>query len=115
MGIGTLVLVVAIALLALAPTRRLLLAGWSPSVLAAYYLGLVGLALVVAEVRGPARLLVPLLVIAYAAPFVTLRDGLARLRSRGAGPVVRPGPIRRVGPGVEPRSPDGGEGPRTGE
>ena len=66
----------------LLPTRRLFLAGWSSSALTAYFLILVALALFVAELRGPARYLIPILVLAYIAPFVTARDGIARLRNR---------------------------------
>lgn len=74
-----------IALLVLIPTRRLQIAGWSPRGLAAYYLAIVGLALLVAGVRGPVRFLVPILLIAYLAPFVTARAGLDRLLGRGNG------------------------------
>jgi hypothetical protein len=68
-----------LALLVLLPTRRLHLAGWPPSWLATYYLVVLALALLVAELRGPAKFLVPILVVAYLAPFVTVRDGIARL------------------------------------
>src|SRR5438045_9788174 len=71
-----------IALLVMIPTRRLFLAGWSPGALTAYFLILVALALFVAELRGPARYLIPILVLAYIAPFVTARDGIGRLRDR---------------------------------
>lgn len=98
MGFGTLVLVAAIALLVLLPTRRLYLAGWSEGALAAYFLALIAFGLLVAELRGPARYLVPILVVAYVAPFVTFRAGVARIVGRPPSPVVRPGPIRRVGP-----------------
>lgn len=79
-------------LLLLAPTRRLQLAGWSSRALAAYLGSMLLLGLLVAELRGPARFLVPILVIGYLAPFVTLRSGLDRLRGRGtrdSGPDVR--------------------------
>ena len=78
-GSALLALVVILALLVLIPTRRLYLAGWRADWLAAYYLVVLGLAVAVAELRGPARFLVPILVVAYLAPFVTVRDGLARL------------------------------------
>jgi hypothetical protein len=71
-----------IALLVLLPTRRLQLAGWSARSLAAYYLAVWLLAVVVAVVPVPARFLVPFLLVAYLAPFVTLRDGLDRLMGR---------------------------------
>ena len=78
-------LIVAIALLAMIPTRRLFLAGWSTSALTAYFLIVVALGLFVAELRGPARYLIPILVVIYVAPFVTARDGIARLRDRMSG------------------------------
>jgi len=81
------ILVVAVGLLAMIPTRRLFLAGWKPAWLTTYFLSLIGLGLAAALVRGPARYLVPILVIAYVAPFITARDGIARLRERlGGGP-----------------------------
>ncbi len=99
-----LVLLGAIALLALIPTRRLYLAGWSPRALALYYVGLVALALIVAELRAPARFLIPILVVVYIAPFVTARAGLARLfgrSGRGATPVVSRPATRSLPPPPE--------------
>lgn len=81
-----LALALLILLLVLIPTRRLQLAGWSPGALAAYYVAVAGLALLVAGIRGPARFLVPILLIAYLAPFVTARAGLDRLLGRGKPP-----------------------------
>ncbi len=98
-----------LALLVLLPTRRLHLARWPASWLATYYVGVLLLALLVAELRGPARFLVPVLVVAYLAPFITVRDGLARLLG---GPRRRPpsAPSRRPPPkNVTP--PDAGTGP----
>jgi hypothetical protein len=88
-------LVVAIGLLVLIPTRRLFIAGWSGRALAIYFFGLVALGVIVAELRTPARFLIPLLVVAYVAPFVTARDGIRRLFGRPraeARPVIRPSP-----------------------
>lgn len=96
-----LLLLGAIAILALIPTRRLYLAGWSPRALALYYLGLVTLALVVAELRAPARFLIPILVVVYIAPFVTARAGLARLFGRSgrvSSPIVSRPPTRSLPP-----------------
>jgi hypothetical protein len=96
-----LALLAVIGLLALIPTRRLFLAGWSSGALLAYFLAVVALGLIVAELRAPARFLIPILVIVYIAPFVTARAGLARLFNRAADGrhsiVVRP---------VEPRPPN---------
>ncbi len=103
--------------LLLAPTRRLQLAGWSSRALATYLGSMLLLGFLVAELRGPARFLVPILVIGYLAPFVTLRSGLDRLRGRGTrdgGPDVRverppvksvSGPARDV-PSDDPEGPD---------
>ncbi len=79
MGLGTVLLIAAIALLVLVPTRRLFVAGWSEGALATYFIAMVALGLLVAELRGPARYLVPILVLAYVAPFVTFRAGMSRL------------------------------------
>lgn len=87
-----------LALLVLLPTRRLYLAGWPTSWLATYYVVVLVLALLVAEVRGPARFLVPILVIAYLAPFVTVRDGLARLLGRPPSPPLPREPPKDVTP-----------------
>ncbi len=92
-------LVIAIGLLVLIPTRRLFIAGWSGRALGAYFFGLVALGVVVAELRAPARFLIPLLVVAYIAPFVTARDGVRRLFGRpprDPRPVVRPAPRKSL-------------------
>jgi hypothetical protein len=96
-----------LAALVLIPTRRLYLAGWRGPMLWAYFVILVGLGLLIAELRAPARFLVPLLVIAYLAPFVTARAGIDRLLGRGGGPGGSVG-----GRGDEPRNvtpPDAGD------
>jgi hypothetical protein len=94
-------LTAAIGALVLIPTRRLFLAGWSSQALAAYFLIVVALGFFVAELRGPARYLIPIFVLAYIAPFVTARDGVARLRERFGRPA--PGaPGERAGAGTEP-------------
>src|SRR4029077_3677486 len=90
-SLAFLLLLVLVAVLALIPTRRLYLGGWRNPGLTVYFLSLIALALLVAELRGPARYLVPILVVAYIAPFVTARDGIARLRGRiSRGPGARP-------------------------
>jgi hypothetical protein len=87
----------AIGLLALLPTRRLHVGGWKNPALTTYFLILVALGLLVAELRGPARYLIPILVVIYVAPFVITRDGIARVRGRmGGGPtIIDPGRQRR--------------------
>lgn len=81
-------LLVAIALaaglLALLPTARLRTAGLGPRALGAYWLGMVALGVLALEQRGPARIVIPVLVVAYVAPFVAAR-------------VANPRRIRRIG------------------
>lgn len=74
-----------VALLVLLPTRRLQLAGRTRNALAVYFVIVWALGVLVAVVPVPARLLIPILLIAYIAPFVTLRDGLDRLLGRPPG------------------------------
>ncbi len=120
-----------VALLALLPTRRLHLGGWPGRAVLAYYLVLIGLALAAVELRAFGRLVVPVLVVAYLAPFVAVGDGLARLLGtrrwrpdRGTGPApkdVTP-PVALLEGVAASRSPGGsqpaaptdraGEGPR---
>jgi cytochrome c oxidase assembly factor CtaG len=83
-------LIVVLAILVAIPVRRLYLAGWRGWPLLTYFVFVLGLALLVAELRGPARFLVPILVVAYLAPFVTARDGVARLLGRGPEHPSRP-------------------------
>jgi hypothetical protein len=94
----TVLLVGIVALLVLIPTRRLMIAGWKREALTTYYLAMVLLGLVVAVMRGPATFLVPILLVAYLAPFVTLRDGIDRLlgrpRRQDGDPVDAPAPPR---------------------
>jgi hypothetical protein len=86
MGPVTIALAGIMALLVLLPTRRLQLAGWSRQALTTYYLAVWLLGVAVAALPAPARFLVPFLLVAYLAPFVTLREGLDRLRGRGSAP-----------------------------
>jgi hypothetical protein len=90
-----------IAGLVLIPTRRLQLGGWSRDALTTYFVVVWLLGVTVALIPAPTRFLLPVLLIAYLAPFVTLRAGLARLLGR---PVRRPPaepdrpPIKNVTP-----------------
>jgi hypothetical protein len=87
-----LLLFMLVLLLALIPARRLYLAGWGSVAVGVYVLLLVTFALVVAELRGPARLLVPLLGLVYVVPFFTIRNGVARAFG------VRRAPVRGIPP-----------------
>jgi hypothetical protein len=60
-------------LLALLPVARLRAAGWPTSFVAAYWVGLVALALLLVVARAGIRVLVPLLIVGYLAPIVVLR------------------------------------------
>ncbi|MBF8289689.1 MAG: hypothetical protein HW391_657 [Chloroflexi bacterium] len=99
----TIALVGLVALLVLLPTRRLQLAGWSRQSLTAYFLGLWLLGSLVAALPSPARFLIPLLLVIYLAPFVTLRDGINRLLGRPPrapdqdAPAERP-PVKNITP-----------------
>ena len=83
--LGFVALIAVLGLLVMIPTRRLFLAGWTSPALTVYFLIVLALGLFVAELRGPARYLIPILVLAYIAPFVTARDGVARLKNRLGG------------------------------
>lgn len=82
-----------VALLVLIPTRRLFLAGWKRQALTTYYLAVWLLGSVVAAMPAPARFLVPILIVAYLAPFVTVRDGIDRLLGRPRRPGPGPGSV----------------------
>lgn len=114
-----LALLLVLSLLALLPARRLHLAGWPGRAVLAYYLVLLGLAVAAVELRGLARFLVPILIVAYLAPFVTLGEGLGRLLgTRGGGgagrrpakDVTPPAGLiedgRRAAPDTEARDPE---------
>lgn len=98
------------ALLALIPTRRLYLAGWSRNGVLTYWLTLTVIAFAVAVMPSPARFLVPFLIVVYLMPFVTLRTGLDRVRDR----LGLPASTARAGrPGsAPPGAPTGPDGPR---
>lgn len=102
-----LALVGILAVVMVIPTRRLYLAGWSQQALLAYYLGMLLLAVASAVVRGPARFLIPILIIGFLAPFVTLAPGLDRLLGRQRPPLPAQPRIKDVTPPATP--------PGTGE
>lgn len=88
-----------VALLVLIPTRRLQLKGWSRDALVTYFGAVWLLGVAVAAISAPARLLVPVLLVAYLAPFVTWRQGLDRVRGRPASPPPPPPPrVKNVTP-----------------
>ena len=80
-------LVAAVFGLALIPTRRLFSSGWTSRPLAVYFGALLALGLLIALTRGRVGFLLPVLVLAYIAPFITARQGFRQIRERLAGPV----------------------------
>ena len=80
-----LILIAAIGALALIPTRRLFTSGWSGGTLAAYFATIFAMGVLIALTRGRVGFLLPILVLAYIAPFVTARDGIRRVRDRMPG------------------------------
>ena len=107
----TLVLAAIVAVVVLIPTRRLQLAGWGRDSLVTYFLSVWLLGVAVAVEPAPARFLVPILLVAYLAPFITVRAGIDRLfgsRTPGhpRGPGHPPTPDRRPMKNVTPRDAD---------
>ena len=102
-----LILLVA-GLLALLPVWRLKVAGWRPGVLVTAWLVYTLSIVLVLRVPGPARFLLPILVLAFGAPFVAGPERLSRLLGR-RGPVARP--VIDVTPAPKPGLPD----PAAGE
>ena len=91
----------ALALIVLLPARRLQLAGLAARSIGLYALALWLLGAIVAIRPGSARLLIPILLIAYLAPFVAAPDRLARVLRRGGRRDPPPPPIKNVTPPAE--------------
>ena len=92
-----------LGLLVLLPARRLQLAGLPPRTIGMLALILWALGMLVAVSPGGARVLIPILLVAYLAPFVAAPDRVGRiLRGVVAGPGGRGGaagpPIKNVTP-----------------
>jgi hypothetical protein len=96
-----LALAFAIGLIVLVPARRLQLAGFSRGTIAIYavVLWLLGFLLAVRPIG--ARFLIPILLIAYIAPFVTAPAALRRIVRRGE-PSTPTRPMKNVTPPEEP-------------
>lgn len=110
---ATIALALLLALTVILPTRRLAIAGASRRTLAVYFISVWLVSVLAVVARGPARLLVPILLVAYFAPFITLGAGFERLRGRFGGrfdgwirtaPSPRPA-IKDVTPPEEPDPP----------
>lgn len=91
----------ALALVVLLPARRLQLAGLTARSIGLYALGLWLLGAIIAILPGSTRLLIPILLIAYLAPFVAAPDRLARVLRRGGRRDPPPPPIKNVTPPAE--------------
>lgn len=93
------------ALVALLPVWRLRIAGWSRGALVtAWLLYALGIFLAV-RFAGPMRFLLPILVVAYVAPFIVGPERLARVLRRHPQP--EPPPIKDVTPPPPPALPRG--------
>jgi hypothetical protein len=107
--VSPLVLVIAIVVAAvvLIPTRRLQLAGRSRDTLTTYFVSVWLLGVVVALEPAPTRFLVPILLVAYLAPFITVQAGIDRLFGNRPKPPVEPErpPIKNVTPPQPPDEP----------
>ena len=79
-----------LGLLVLLPARRLQLAGLAPRTIGLLALSLWALAMLVAvSPGGAARVLIPILLVAYLAPFVAAPDRVGRTCGVAAAPVAR--------------------------
>jgi hypothetical protein len=96
-----LVLGLALAFVVLLPARRLQLAGLSGRTIGFYASVLWALAFFLAIRPAATRFLIPILLIAYIAPFVVAPDRLGRIVRRGRrvpGPDPEPRPMKNVTP-----------------
>ena len=89
-----------LALLVLIPARRLQLAGLAPRTIGLYALGLWLLAMLIAIQPGATRILIPILLAAYLAPFVATPDRMRGILGRVWRPPDEPArpPMKNVTP-----------------
>lgn len=99
-----LALALVLGLLVLVPARRLREAGLTRGSVGIYIALLWGIAMLVAIRPGATRLLIPLLLLGYLAPFIASPDLLGRLLGRRPRPDARP-PIKDVTPPDPPPVP----------
>ena len=97
-------LVLVVGVVALVPARRLFLAGRSTGFIATWFAAVWVLGVIVVLAPGLARLVVPVLVVLYIAPFFSWPAAIARVLSRREAP--RP-PLKNVTPRTqdEPNTP----------
>ena len=91
-----------LGLLVLIPARRLQLAGVAPRTIGLLALVLWSLAMLVAIRPGATRVLVPILLVAYLAPFVAAPDRVGRFLGRGGAGRGRGGRDGSSGAGRPP-------------
>jgi hypothetical protein len=103
MSVGLALVLLAAMLLALLPVWRLAQAGWRPGVLFAAWVAYAAALAIVIRVPGPARFLVPILVLAYVVPFVAGPERLGRVLGRRVPP---PRPVVDVTPRPGPGLPE---------
>ncbi|MBA2299998.1 MAG: hypothetical protein H0W22_04410 [Chloroflexi bacterium] len=95
-----------LGLLVLIPARRLQLAGLASRTIGLYALALWLLTMLVAILPTAARILVPILVVAYIAPFVAAPDRVGRFLRRGRAPNDGRPPMKNVTPADADVAPD---------
>jgi hypothetical protein len=89
-------LALVVGLIALVPARRLRASGLGPAAIGAYALVLWVLGMMLALRPVASRILIPILILLYVAPFVPAPDVLRRVLGRGSTP-DRP-PMKNVTP-----------------
>jgi hypothetical protein len=87
-----------LGLILLIPARRLQLAGLTGRSIGVYALVLWMLGFLAALRPGPLRLLIPILLVAYIAPFVASPEFITRLLHRGRGTIPPGPPMKDVTP-----------------
>jgi hypothetical protein len=87
-----------LGLLVLLPARRLQLAGLAPRTIGLLALTLWSLAMFVAIRPGATRVLIPILLLAYLAPFVAAPERVGRILRRGGRPGGGRPPMKNVTP-----------------
>lgn len=104
-----------LGLLVLLPARRLQLAGLQARTIGMYALVLWGLGFFLAVRPGATRFLIPILLIAYLAPFVVAPDRVAGILRRGGRLPPKP-PTKNVTPpqgGADGADGSAGDGPTS--
>jgi hypothetical protein len=90
-----------LALVVLPPARRLQIAGLSGRTIGLYALALWLMAFALVARPGVTRFLVPILIVAYIAPFVAGPERIARVARRGRRGPPPPPPMKNVTPPTE--------------